>query len=159
MPNINPKEAGDNFYPRYNVVTTEPVDASVDVAKGFLYTKNSSGNLVKASETTDWFLRGCYQATRGFTASSTAGADTVQCFGPGSRIGIEAAGALVRGDRVMVHATNGKAIAFAEKTAGTFTFEDLNRTFGRVYRIYSRTDFETEKDVAADGDIVVVVLE
>ena len=84
MPNINPKEAGDNIYPQYNVMTTEPVGA-ITTTKGRLYSKDSSGNLIVPTNSS-YFRMGMYQATRTISTAGAAGANRVQCFGKRSRV-------------------------------------------------------------------------
>ena len=161
MPDINPKGPGDNFYPRYNVVTTEPCDGSLDVKKGFLYTKNTSGHLVVPTGALEIFKNGLYQATRTFTASSTDGADHVQCFGPGSRVCLEANDAdMPRGMKVQLESLTARDEVKEWDWAGTSVAKsDFHTLVGRIYKIYSKTDLTVEKDKTAAGDLVVVVLE
>lgn len=151
MPNLNAKGAGDNFYPQYNVVTTEPVGA-ITVTKGRLYTKDASGNLIAATAT--GFARGLYQATRTIATAGAAGANSVQCFGPRSRIGIPAKVADMHpGDRVSYDvATHDVNLA----PLSTVNANNLNTVIGRIYKIFTKTDITVEKKVTAVGDIVIV---
>ena len=163
MPDINPKGVGDNFYPRYNVVTTEPCSASLAVKKGRLYTEDASGHLVAPTTALEIFKHGIYQATRDFTAGSTAGSDSVQCFGPGSRVCLKATAAGVeRGAKVRLNGITGDNLSQVkvwDQDGASLAKIDLHTLIGRVYKIYSKTDITVEKDLTAAGDLVIVVLE
>ena len=154
MPNLTPKKPGDNFYPQLQRVTTEPI-SSIAVTKGRLYTKGSgaSGNQLVAAGATG-FLRGIYQATRDVPAG-TAGANRVQCFGPGTRIALPAKVAELHAGDLLKYDTTNHNVELWTGSSQITTNEYAGR-IGRIFKIYSRDDITVEKDVTAIGDIVIV---
>lgn len=157
MPNTSPKKAGDNFYPKYNIVTTEPVSA-IEVVKGRLYTKGSdaatANQLVAAGAA--GFLNGIYQATASIKNAGTAGQHSVQCFGPGTRVGLIAKDANMHAGQKAKYDTATHKIILWTGTAGGITANEYNSKVGRIFKIYSKTDITKEKSVTAANDLVIV---
>lgn len=158
MPNINAKGAGDSFYPEYEIVTTEPVSA-IALTKGRLYTKGSAAataNQLVAAGTTG-FINGLYQATRTISTAGAAGANTVQCYGPGSRIGLPAKTANLHAGQLVKYDTTNHNVELFTGSA-TFTVTEYASKIGRILEIYTKTSINTPKQVTAIGDIVIVEL-
>ena len=156
MPLVANKQAGDNFYPQYNVVVREDVGA-IAITKGRLYTKDASGNLVAATSTSG-FIRGIFQASRSIPTAGSAGEHAVDCFAHRSRIGLPAAAGLTAGCLVKYNFTSHQAELFTGAT--DLTTVQLTQTIGRVYKIYSKAGvaIENDKKVSAAGDIVIIDL-
>ena len=157
MPNINPKVAGDNFYPQYNVVTKQPVSA-ITITKGRLYTKGgtaATGNQLVAVTATG-FTNGIYQASVSIPTAGTAGENTVDTFGGRSRIALPAKVANMHAGQLVKYDTTNHNVELWTGTTGGVTPNELNSIVGRIYKIYSKTDIEVEKDVTLAGDLVII---
>lgn len=157
MPNVTAKEAGDNFYPQYNVVTREPV-SNITITKGRLYTKGggANGNQLVAVGAAG-FIRGIYQAAASIETAGEAGENHVQCYTTRSRVGLPAKTAnLHAGDLVKYDIANHNVELWTGSTSAATA--ELAGIVGRIYKIYTMTDITVEKDVTAVGDIVIVDL-
>ena len=157
MPNLNPKDAGDNFYPQYNRVTSESVSA-ITIKKGRLYTKGSAsatGNQLVAPAASG-FINGIYQATRAIVVAGTAGEHSVQCYGPGSRIGIPAKDANLHRGQLVKYNIATHDVSLWSGTTGGVTPNEYAGKVGRIFEIYSKDDITVEKDVTEADDMVIV---
>ena len=159
MPNINPKEPGDNFYPKYAVPETPPVSA-IQIVKGRLYTKGGSvpaGNQLIAVTATG-FQNGIYQASEAIDTAGTAGQHNMQCWTTRSRIGLIAKTANMHSGQVIQYDIAEHKVEPWAPTANGVTANQANLVCGRIYKIYSQTDITVEKDVTAVDDVVIVDL-
>ena len=157
MPNVNPKVAGDNFYPQYNVVTSQPVSAII-ITKGRLYTKGgtiTAGDQLVAPTATG-FLNGIYQASVSIPVAGTAGENTVDTFGPRSRIALPAKVANMHSGQLVKYDIVNHNVELWTGTSGGITPNELNSIVGRIYKIYSKIDIATEKNITAVGDLVII---
>ncbi len=147
MPNFNPANPGDLVYPKYAVVTTEPISAALQITKGELYTTDASGNLIAVTTT---LQPGFFQATATPAAvSGAAGADSVQVNGPRTRMMFttQVAGLKV-GEDVKIVAASTNVV--------TSTKADLLHV-GKIFEIYNlASDNITPKHLTAVGDKVIV---
>ena len=157
MPNLNAKDAGDNFYPQYNRVTLESVSAII-IKKGRLYTKGSAalvGNQLVVPAATG-FINGIYQATRAIPVAGTAGEHSVQCYGPGSRIGIPAKDDNMHRGQLVKYNIASHDVSLWSGTTGGVTPNEYAIKIGRIFEIYSKDDITVEKDYTVEDDIVIV---
>ena len=159
MPIINPKVAGDIWYPQYLVKTEVPIGNGVNVEKGKLYTRNAAGYLVPPTAAgTNYFVRGLFQASRDVPAALNTddGVNMVDVFGVGSRIGIPAGAAMPEGAKVKYNIATGK-VELLSYSAPPLANELFN-AIGYVYEVYTKVDIETQKIAAVADDVVVVEL-
>ena len=147
MPDFNPANPGDLVYPKYAVVTTEPISAALQIIKGQLYTTDASGNLIAVTTT---LQPGFFQAaTTPVAISGAAGVDFVQVNGPRTRMMFttQVAGLNV-GEDVKIVAASANVV--------TSTKADLLHV-GKIFEIYNlQSDNISQKYVTAVGDKVIV---
>ena len=159
MPVINPKKAGDIFYPQFVNQTTHPIGAGVNIRKGRLYTKNVAGYLIVPTGALDWFKYGLYQARANVPAALNVadGDNTVQCLGVGSRIGILIGGTLPSGAKLKYDGDNDGEVDLLTFSAPP-TASELYNHIGYMYEIYTKSSATQPKRVSEDGDTVVAEL-
>jgi len=147
MPNFTPAVSGDLVYPKYAVVTTEPISNALQINKGQLYTTDSSGNLIAVTTT---LQQGFFQAAVTPSAvSGAAGVDSVQVNGPRTRMlfTTQIAGLRV-GEDVKIVAASTNVVTSAKS--------DLLH-IGKIFEIYNlNSDNITPKHTTATGDLVIV---
>ncbi len=147
MPDFNPANPGDLVYPKYAVVTTEPISAALQIVKGQLYTTDSAGNLIVVTTT---LQPGFFQAAVTPAAiSGSAGADFVQVNGPRTRMMFttQIAGLNVGEDVKIVTLTTNVVTSAKSDTLH----------IGKIFEIYNlQSDNISQKYVTAVGDKVIV---
>jgi len=147
MPNFIPANPGDLVYPKYAVVTTEPISAALQIIKGQLYTTDASANLIAVTTT---LQPGFFQAADTPVAvSGAAGVDSVQVNGTRTRMlfTTQIAGLRV-GEDVKIVAASTNVV--------TSTKADLLYV-GKIFEIYNlASDNITPKHLTAVGDKVIV---
>ena len=146
MPDFNPANPGDLVYPKYAVVTTEPISAALQITKGRVYMADSSGNLVPATS----LAKGFFQAMdTSPSVSGGAGEDFVQVCGPRTRmLFTDPNGGLVVGEDV-VYVVGTTDIATGLKTDVLYV--------GKVFEIYNlQSDNISQKHLSDVGDKIIV---
>ena len=155
MPQINPKQPGDNAWPQYNRIIKVPIGTGA-ITKGHLYTLNDEGYLVSAGATRSNFSRGLYQAVDSVPASTTAGENRVQCLCPGSRVLLKGPVDLVNGD--LVEYTGTTNILKKLTLTASMTSADFFAKVGRVFEIYTNESLGVIKLKSAADDVMTVEL-
>ncbi len=147
MPDFNPANPGDIVYPKYAVVTTEPIDAALQIIKGQLYSADTNGNLIPVVTSLE---PGFFQAmATPENISGAAGEDFVQVAGPRTRMMFtDAVGGLTVGrDVIYVPATTN--VISGLKTSLLYV--------GRVFEIYNlKSDNISQKYLSEVGDKIIV---
>lgn len=147
MPDFNPANPGDLVYPKYAVVTTEPISAALQITKGRLYTTDSAGNLIAVTTT---LAPGFFQAMdTPANVSGVAGADSVQVAGPRTRMMFttQIAGLKVGQDVIYVAASTN--VIAGLKSSDLYV--------GKIFEIYNlQSDNISQKYLSAVGDKIIV---
>lgn len=145
MADLNPMVPGDVPYPQYSVTTTEEIFAAVTIAKGVVYTKNATGELIVAGAD---LSQGIFQAKATPEVVPAVAGDKVQVLGPRTRmIFTDAVGGLVVGEDVITDPNTTNVVTGA-KTATNYV--------GKVFEIYTRNTDSSKKKVTVAGDRVIV---
>lgn len=152
MPDFNPADPGDLVYPKYAVVTSEPISAALQITKGIIYTVSvvadaTKGRLIVVAAT---LKNGFFQAKATPTeVGAASNDDTVQVNGPRTRMLLnDPTGGLVVGDDVVTVA-NTSNVAIGAATDALY--------IGKVFEIYNlQTDNISQKYVTSAGDKVIV---
>lgn len=157
MPKTNPMVNGDVPYPQYSVTVTAFQDASLAVTKGYIYTKNSSGNLIVPISTTGVadLSRGVFQARDASPSNGTAGVQGVQCLVPKSRIILKAPANLVVGDEVELDSSGSTT---TQDTCMQAVQPHTKGYLGRIVEIYTKDSSGNPKQVTAANDLVIIQL-
>ena len=146
MPDFNPANPGDIVYPKYAVVTTEPISAALQIIKGRLYSADAAANLIPATS----LAKGFFQAMdTPVEISGVAAEDFVQVLGPRTRMMFtDPNGGLVIGEDV-VYVAGTTDIATGLKTSVLYV--------GKVFEIYNlQTDNISQKYLSDVGDKIIV---
>ncbi len=152
MPDFNPQEPGDDLYPQYNVTTTMPISADLQILKGVVYTTDAAGRLVDVADVTPLTVKGIFQAK---ATPEGVGVllndDRVQVLGPRSRMILKGLTAgLNPGDDVIIDDTGGQYDEVVEGPKSSAAY------IGKVFEIYTKNSDSTKKDVSEVGDLIVV---
>lgn len=133
MPNVNPAEPGDLVYPKYAAVTTEPIDAGLQIIKGRLYTVDSVTNFGNLIDVVDTLVKGFFQA---MTTPESVGAadpvDTVQVAGPRTRMMFTAALADMVVGQDVIYVVGGTNVTTGDESSNLYV--------GKIFEIYSRNN-------------------
>ena len=146
MPDFNPANPGDLVYPKYAVVTTQPISAALQINKGRLYQSDVAGNLVPATDLSSGFFQA---AVTPESISTGAGDDFVQVNGPRTRMMFtDQVGGLVMGEDVVYD------IGTTNVITGVRT---SNLYVGKVFEIYNlQPDNISQKYLSEAGDKIIV---
>lgn len=146
MPDFNPANPGDLVYPKYAVVTTEPISAALQINKGRLYATDAAANLIPATDLSDGFFQAMDTPE---AISGGAGEDFVQVAGPRTRmLFTDPNGGLKVGEDV-VYVVGTTDVATGLKTSVLYV--------GKVFEIYNlQSDNISQKYLSEVGDKIIV---
>lgn len=146
MPDFNPANPGDLVYPKYAVVTTQPISAALQINKGRLYESDAAGNLIPATDLSNGFFQA---AVTPVAVSGGAGEDFVQVNGPRTRMMFtDPTGSLVIGEDVLYVAGTTDVVT-GLKTDVLYV--------GKVFEIYNlQSDNISQKYLSEVGDKIIV---
>lgn len=159
MSSLTQKGIGDLVYPQYARVDRHIIKNALAITKGHIYTKDAEGRLIVPVSNTSVadLTKGIFQAAESASAPSAEDTDTVQCYGPGSRILIKADANLVAGQAVDLKSSS--STTTADKVMAGVS-PDGKGHVGRIVEIRAfQADGITPKQKTADNDLVVVEVE
>lgn len=156
MPNINPLKQGDVPYPNHSNVISKYIKNALALAKGYIYTSDSSGRLILPLSSTSIadLSSGIFQAMDTYPAPTAEDTDTGQVLtDPSWIIMQDPTGGLVVGSEVELYSSsstttaNQVMIAVQPHTKGYI---------GKIHEIYTKNTDGSRKEITAANDLVVV---
>lgn len=146
MPDFNPANPGDLVYPKYAVVTTEPISAALQINKGRLYEADASANLIPATDLSNGFFQAMDTPV---AVSGAAGEDFVQVAGPRTRMMFTTQTANLKVGQDVIYVAGTTDIIGGIKTSVLYV--------GKIFEIYNlQSDNVSQKYLTAVGDKVIV---
>lgn len=148
MPDFNPANPGDIVYPKYAVVTSEPLETGTFI-RGRVYAADPVTGNVQDDNVTS-LAKGFFQAMDTPDPQPTVdGDDKLQFLGPRTRMMFtDPNGGLVVGEDV-VYVAGTTDVATGAKTAALYV--------GKVFEIYNlQTDNISQKYLSSVGDKIIV---